>query len=113
MCGLCCLHVGPPLEAGARVELDEGEERELAGLVVDRPDGVAGEGLVDHHAVDAHHRGAPVVPLGVQLELLDGRVRVAHPRNAVPDDITRLTVRVLPTKKLNYTPDRFHASRSL
>ena len=34
-------------------------------------DGVAGEGLVDEHAGDAHHRRAAVVALGVQLEVLD------------------------------------------
>ena len=82
-------------------------------LLDDGEEGVGAEGRVADHAEDAEHGRAAVVALGVELELPDGRVGIAHPRNAVPDDITRLTVRVLPPKKLNYTPDRFHASRSL
>jgi len=55
----------------------------------DGPDRVAGERLVDSHAGDAHHGGAAVVALGVELELLAGearRVVVPHP------DLARLHV---------------------
>merc|ERR1712118_599929 len=61
---------------------------------VEREERVAGERLVDDHADDAHHGGAAVVALGVQLELLDLGVGVAHPRE-VARDVTRLPVGVL------------------
>ena len=61
---------------------------------VEREERVAGERLVDDHADDAHHGGAAVVALGVQLELLDLGVGVAHPRK-VARDVTRLPVGVL------------------
>eukprot|EP00962_Isochrysis_galbana_P042454 scaffold15885_cov127-Isochrysis_galbana.AAC.10 len=62
----------------------------------DGPDGVTRERLVDHHADDAHHGGAAVVALDVQLELLTRearRVRVAHPEEG--DDVARRLVGLL------------------
>merc|ERR1712087_474923 len=72
-----------------------GDEHLDDRLVRHRPDRVARETLVDHHADDAHHRSAPVVALGVELVELHFRISVAHPRNAVADDISRLQVGIL------------------
>ena len=55
---------------------EERQHREVAGLVCDRPDRVAGQALVDHHAVDAHHRRAAVVALRVELKLLAANARL-------------------------------------
>ena len=62
---------------------------------VEREERVAGERLVDDHADDAHHGGAAVVALGVELELLHLGVGVAHPRDAVAHDVARRPVGVL------------------
>merc|ERR1719313_816744 len=61
---------------------DVRDQRELARLVLKGEDRVARQTLVDHHTDDAHHRGAAVVALGVELELAHCWVRVAHPRDA-------------------------------
>lgn len=53
-----------------------GASKRCLHLLADGEDGVAREALVDEHAGDAHHRGAAVVALGVELELLDLRVGV-------------------------------------
>merc|ERR1740127_397283 len=82
--------------------------------LADGEDRVAGQGLVDDHARDAHHRGAAVVALGVELprlaedelvlaDLLGGAIAqphvvavgVARPRNALGDHIARGLVGVL------------------
>jgi len=47
-----------------------------------RVEGVDSEELVHEAAGDAHHGGAAVLALGVELEGLGLRVVVAHPRNA-------------------------------
>mmetsp|Transcript_21001 Transcript_21001/g.25810 ORF Transcript_21001/g.25810 Transcript_21001/m.25810 type:complete len:300 (+) Transcript_21001:302-1201(+) len=82
--------------------------------LADREDGVAGEGLVDDHASDAHHGSTAVVALSVELpglakeelllaNLLGGAVaepdivaiRVAGPEPALRNDVTRVLRRVL------------------
>merc|ERR1719487_1743648 len=68
------------------------DERELPRHVLDRPDRVARQGLVNHHADNTHHRCAAIVALRVELVLPHGRIRVAHPRDTVADHITRLPV---------------------
>merc|ERR1719311_1447987 len=62
----------------------------------DREQRVAGEGLVDDHAGDAHHRRAAIVALRVQLELLATLARlvlVANPEGTA--DIAWRLARVL------------------
>mmetsp|Transcript_17766 Transcript_17766/g.26764 ORF Transcript_17766/g.26764 Transcript_17766/m.26764 type:complete len:238 (-) Transcript_17766:38-751(-) len=90
-----CLRGRPPRETGISLKLDERQQREFARHVLNGVDGVASQVLVDDHAEDAHHRSATVVALGVQLVVLDRRVSVADPRNAVAHDIPGLPVGVL------------------
>mmetsp|Transcript_38843 Transcript_38843/g.81523 ORF Transcript_38843/g.81523 Transcript_38843/m.81523 type:complete len:222 (-) Transcript_38843:144-809(-) len=50
---------------------------------------VAGQGLVGDHACNAHHGGAAIVALDVELELLSGEARhVLVPHPAKGDDIS-------------------------
>eukprot|EP00964_Phaeocystis_antarctica_P107784 scaffold72451_cov54-Phaeocystis_antarctica.AAC.2 len=75
----------------------------------DRPDGVAGERLVDDHAADAHHGSAAVVALGVQLELLareTGLVLVPHPREG--NHVTGPAVRLLLENRVVEQGDNQH-----
>merc|ERR1719515_386298 len=73
--------------ANARLEDGRGGAvAEAAGRV----EGVDADDLVQEAAGDAEHGGAAVLALGVELEGLDLRVVVAHPRLAA--DVTGLTV---------------------
>eukprot|EP00966_Prymnesium_polylepis_P293468 6778096-Prymnesium_polylepis.1 len=49
---------------------DRAQARTARLVLAKREHGVAGEQLVDVHAGDAHHRGAAVVALGVELPRL-------------------------------------------
>mmetsp|Transcript_11970 Transcript_11970/g.31008 ORF Transcript_11970/g.31008 Transcript_11970/m.31008 type:complete len:236 (-) Transcript_11970:298-1005(-) len=84
------------LPLGSRPKCEGGnatqKKMRLEGLA-NGEDRVAGERLVDEHARDAHHGGAAVVALGVELERLHLGVVVAHPR--VERDVARLAVGVL------------------
>merc|ERR1719198_1014482 len=94
MARILCANIGSPFARGGGeggvVQLRRGCLRGLRP--VQRPDGVAGEVLVDDHASDAHHGGAAVVALSVQLEILDRGVGVAHPWEPVADCVSGLLV---------------------
>eukprot|EP00327_Prymnesium_parvum_P011661 CAMPEP_0184375422 /NCGR_PEP_ID=MMETSP0007-20130409/82_1 /TAXON_ID=97485 /ORGANISM="Prymnesium parvum, Strain Texoma1" /LENGTH=84 /DNA_ID=CAMNT_0026718505 /DNA_START=289 /DNA_END=539 /DNA_ORIENTATION=- len=64
-----------------------------AAKAASRVERINAEQLVDEAAGDAHHGGAAVLALGVELEGLDLRVVVAHPR--VEGNVARLAVGVL------------------
>merc|ERR1719379_1401728 len=72
--------------------LEDGRGR-IAAHAAGRVERINAEELVDEAAGDAEHGGAAVLALSVELEGLDLRVIVAHPR--VEGNVAGLAVRVL------------------
>merc|ERR1719231_741692 len=82
-----CRHLRRGAPSAARLEDGRGGGAAHAAGGVERVDA---EELVDQAAGDAEHRRAAVLALGVELEGLDLRVVVAHPR--VERDVAGLGV---------------------